>query len=334
MVGLKRNEERSKGRKRPRTLKTESLLFAEYEEITPLALPSTRLEDPDLMPILRDDTQSGTLVGINRSNIDFLPGIFGRQLQIDDEEMFDYELEEETSSDREPEGNVSGYEPDEESGDCDGESMGFGIGFKIASGRRRRSDKTSLAVDRVAKALISRFKSFFREGVMYFAGGFAMRVKGDSRATTDIDIEVSQRKYLKILEVKIQRIGFIIKNTSAYGFDAVDKATGIPINVRMTLFSRVEPRSYKRGGYRVLVQKLNALPNHGDTTRQRTDIEDIGFLLRRGIPCMRGQVAELFDQKEALLEAIAKRRIFIEEGRVRTLIEGLRGKSLAVLLRS
>ncbi|KAK6513130.1 hypothetical protein TWF506_009296 [Arthrobotrys conoides] len=138
-------------------------------------------------------------------------------------------------------------------------------------------------------------------------------------------LEIAEAKYLKTIEVKVESSGFGVKTTSEKGFDAVDKATGVKINIRVTTFAGVKPLAEKCGGYCVIrddvqvIQKLNSLPNRRDIMKQRTDIQDLELLLRRPIPFIR----------DKSLKAVESGRVLQQEGRARTFIEALRTKSLA-----
>ncbi|RVD89581.1 uncharacterized protein DFL_000583 [Arthrobotrys flagrans] len=225
--------------------------------------------------------------------------------------------------------DLSGYELEfDEDGDADEEDddfESFESSSATASDQRRKGPRGCVSdtkqrinkVERVARALNYQLKYFFTEGVIYFVGGFAMMAKGGHRATTDLDLEVSESKYLKAIEVKVESGGFKINQTSENGFDAVDKTTGITINARATAFPGVVPLPEKQGGYTVvcddvqIVEKLNALPNRRDITKQRTDIEDIDFLLRRGLPSIRDEVAEFFDT-DTLLKAVNNGKLLLQ----------------------
>ncbi|EGX53764.1 hypothetical protein AOL_s00004g423 [Orbilia oligospora ATCC 24927] len=192
----------------------------------------------------------------------------------------------------------------------------------------------AMEVDLVAQALQYKLKCYFDRGTLYFVGGFAIRAKGSDRVTNDIDLEFSElgSGNLRILISKIESSGFNIIRETKNGFDAVDKATGVRVNVRARSFQGVDvkPFSTKCGGYDVvcddvqLIQKLNALPNRRDITKQKTDLMDINFLLTRGLS-IRKELVSFFNQKEALLKGVRSGRIVLQDGglRAQVLIKGL-----------
>ncbi|KAF3109538.1 hypothetical protein TWF706_001406 [Orbilia oligospora] len=199
------------------------------------------------------------------------------------------------------------------------------------------------AVDLVAQALQYKLKCYFDRGTLYFVGGFAIRAKGSDRVTNDIDLEFSElgNGNLRILILKIESSGFNVIRETKNGFDAVDKATGVKVNVRARSFQGVdvEPFSTKCGGYDVvcddvqLIQKLNALPNRRDITKQKTDLMDINFLLTRGLS-IRKELVSFFHQKEALLKGVRSGRIVLQDGglRAQMLIKGLEEKGLSEIV--
>ncbi|KAK6497283.1 hypothetical protein TWF506_004756 [Arthrobotrys conoides] len=195
------------------------------------------------------------------------------------------------------------------------------------------SDETSKAVVEAANALYYRMKPLFDEGVLYFVGGFALRAKGGPRTTTDVDLEVSQSKFVALLGAKVESCGFNVSKLQDNGFNALDKASGIKINVRVRTFQGVERFSENYGGYSCvcddiqLIQKLNALPNRRDVSKQRFDLVDIDFLLSRNI-CFRKELAGFFSQKENLMQAVKSGRIYLPDGTVKTFIERLESQDL------
>ncbi|KAK6522162.1 hypothetical protein TWF281_002729 [Arthrobotrys megalospora] len=196
-----------------------------------------------------------------------------------------------------------------------------------------RNDDTSMAVEITARALHHELRNYFREGILFFVGGFAIRVKGGERATTDLDLEVTDSTHLQTLQSKIEGAGFNILKVSSTGFDAVDRATDIRINLRVSRFSEIKPISEECQGFEVvcddiqIVQKLNALPNRRDITKQTTDLQDLEFLLSRD-PRVRTEVAEFFGQEGLVRQLNKGKVIFLEEGRVKAFISSLSEKTL------
>ncbi|KAF3222183.1 hypothetical protein TWF191_006943 [Orbilia oligospora] len=220
------------------------------------------------------------------------------------------------------------------------EPEGYEKGTATQLGLKNRIGKE---VDLVAQALQYKLKSYFDRGALYFVGGFAIRAKGSDRVTNDVDLEFSElgNGNLRILISKIESSGFNISKETKNGFDAVDKATGVKVNVRVRSFQGVNvgPFSTKCGGYDVvcddvqLIQKLNALPNRRDITKQKTDLMDINFLLTRGLS-IRKELVSLFHQKEALLKGVRSGRIVLQDGglRAQMLIKSLEEKGLSEIV--